>query len=527
VAMMPGGKQTLSALVDISERKQAEVDHARLVTAIEQSPEAIYIADTTFVIRYANPACERMTGYTKAEIIGKPARILNSDRHDRTLYRHIRKTLESGEVWSGRLTNRKKDNTFFDVEVTASPIRDKTGAIINYVGIHRDITHEIHLERELRQAQKMEAIGTLAGGIAHDFNNILTSIMGFTEMAKLRIKGDSEIVHFLNQVLKSGARAAELVNQILTFSRQTEHEKKRVQIVSIVHEVLQLLRSSLPATIEIQREISVTPEKSVVLADATQIHQVLMNLATNAAHAMRISGGVMTIGVAAVDIDETFVPKILNLQPGPYILLTIKDTGHGMDASVLERIFDPYFTTKGPGEGSGIGLAVVQGIVKSHGGAITVQSEPGKGTIFQVFLPRIEMPFIPDIERREVPLVGNERILFVDDEPALVDLGTEALEAFGYRVTGRTGSIEAWETYRVHPELFDLVVTDMTMPFLTGIELARRLLGIRADLPVILCTGYSDLIKGKKPEDLGVREIVTKPYQISDLARTIRRVIDG
>jgi PAS domain S-box-containing protein len=527
VAMMPGGKQTLSALVDISEQKRAEGEHARLVTAIEQSPEAIYIADTTFIIRYANPACERMTGYTKAEIIGQPARILNSDRHDRTQYRHIRETLESGEIWSGRLTNKKKDNTFFDVEVTASPVRDKTGTIINYVGIHRDITHEIHLEQELRQAQKMEAIGTLAGGIAHDFNNILTSIIGFTEMAKLRLKVDSEVVHFLNQVLKSGARAAELVNQILTFSRQTEHEMKRVQIVSIVHEVLQLLRSSLPATIEIQREIAVTPEKSVVLADATQIHQVLMNLATNAAHAMRISGGVMTIGVAEVDIDETFVPKILDLQPGSHILLTIKDTGHGMDASVLERIFDPYFTTKGPGEGSGIGLAVVQGIVKSHGGAITVQSEPGRGTTFQVFLPRIEMPFIPDMERREVSLVGNERILFVDDEPALVDLGTEALEAFGYRVTGRTGSIEAWETYRVHPELFDLVVTDMTMPFLTGIELARRLRGIRADLPVILCTGYSDLIKGKKPEDLGVREIVMKPYQISDLARTIRRIIDG
>jgi PAS domain S-box-containing protein len=527
VTSMPEGKQTLAVLVDISERKQAEGEHARLVTAIEQTPEAIYIADTMFVIRYVNPAFERLSGYTKNEIIGKPSSILNSNMHDRAHYRHIRETLERGDIWSGRLTNRKKDHTFFDAEVTASPVRDKTGAIINYVGIHRDITHEIHLEQELRQAQKMEAIGTLAGGIAHDFNNILTSIIGFTEMAKLRVKGDSEIVHFLDQVLKSGTRAAELVNQILTFSRQTEHKKKRVQIVTIVQEVLQLLRSSLPATIEIQREIEVIPEKSVVLADATQIHQVLMNLATNAAHAMRVSGGVMSIGIVAVDIDDTFVFRTLDLNPGPYILLTVKDNGHGMDVRILERIFDPYFTTKGPGEGSGIGLAVVQGIVKSHGGAITVQSEPGKGTTFQVFLPRIDdMPFIQDIERGEGPLAGNERILFVDDEPDLVDLGVESLEAFGYQVTGRSGSIEAWETYRVHPELFDLVVTDMTMPFLTGIELAQRLLSIRADLPVILCTGYSDLIKGKKPEELGVCEIVMKPYQITDLIRIIRRVMD-
>lgn len=524
VAMIPGKRQSLAAISDISELKQAEGELARLATAIEQSPEAIFIADTEFAIRYVNPAFERLSGYGREEILGKHASILDGNG-DSISCGQVRRELQNGKIWSGRLSNRKKDDTYFEAEVTASPVKDKYGVIINYVGIHRDITHEVHLERELRQAQKMEAIGTLAGGIAHDFNNILTSILGYSEMAKLQMANDRCLVeHYLDQVLKSGNRAAELVRQILTFSRRNEHEMRVVQIVTIVSEVLNLLRSSLPSTIEICREVQISPEQSTVFADATQIHQVVMNLGTNAAHAMRENGGVLTIGIKTIEVGDFSPIASADLKPGTYVLLTIKDTGHGMDTKVLERIFDPYFTTKGPGEGSGIGLAVVQGIVKGHGGTITVKSKPGKGAVFRVFLPQVDSPLQPEIEKEDFSLSGNEHILFVDDEPGLVKLGTKALEAFGYRVTGKVGSVEAWEVFQATPELFDLVITDMTMPGLTGIDLAARVKGLRADLPVILCTGFSEIVKGKLPEELGANEILAKPYQVSEIARTVRRI---
>ncbi len=526
VAMIPGKTQSLAAASDVSELKRAEGELARLATVIEQSPEAVFIADTGFAIRYVNPAFERLSGYDREEILGQHSSLLDGNNGP-AYYQHIRKTLQGGESWTGRLRNRKKDNTFFEAEVTASPVTDKSGVIINYVGIHRDITHEVHLERELRQAQKMEAIGTLAGGIAHDFNNILTSIIGYSEMAKLRIRQDRNLAeHCIDQVLKSGNRAARLVGQILTFGRRTDREMKVVQVVTIVSEVLTLLRSSLPTTIKICRDIRISPEESTVMADATQIHQVMMNLGTNAAHAMRAGGGVMTVGIDEVEIYSGRSSAPADLMPGRYICLTVADTGHGMDAKVLERIFDPYFTTKGPGEGSGIGLAVVQGIVKGHGGTITVKSKPAEGTLFSIFLPRADRPFVSDIEGSEGDLSGKERILFVDDEQDLVDLGTEALTSFGYRVTGKTGAVEAWDIFHGAPDLFDLVITDMTMPGLTGLDLAARIRGLRPDLPVILCTGYSDAIKGKHPADLGVSEIVMKPYQFSDIARSIRRMID-
>ncbi len=526
VAMIPDRNQSLAAISDISELKQAEGDLARLATAIEQSPEAIFIADTDFAISYVNPAFERLSGYEREEIVGQHANILDGN-NDASRYHLVRKTLQAGEIWSGRLRNRKKDGSYFEAEVKASPVRDRLGAIINYIGMHRDITREVHLENELRQAQKMEAIGTLAGGIAHDFNNILTSIIGYSEMAKLKVLSDRSTVEYcLEQVLKSGKRAAELVGQILTFGRRTEHEMKVVQIVSIVSEVLTLLRSSLPSTVEICKDIHISPEESTIMADATQIHQVVMNLGTNAGHAMRDSGGMLTVTIKNVDIDTTSSSSPAGLKPGSYVALTIRDTGHGMNAKIMERIFDPYFTTKGPGEGSGIGLAVVQGIIKGHGGAITVSSKPGKGAAFQVFLPRVDSPYVPDLDKKDLSLEGGERILFVDDELTLVDLGIEGLGTFGYKVVGKVSSLEAWQVFQSSPDLFDLVVTDMTMPGLTGVDLARNVTALRADIPVILCTGHSDLIKGQRPEDLGVREIVRKPYQLSDIARMIRRVFE-
>ena len=393
---------------------------------------------------------------------------------------------------------KKKDGMIYDVESTASPVRDSSGDIINYVSIHRDITREVKLEAELHQARKMEAIGLLAGGIAHDFNNILAAIMGFTELSLFKIPEDNPVRGNLEQVLKAASRASEVVKQILTFTRQGVQERKPVRIAPIVLEALKLLRSSLPSTIEIRQEIEVMPGEDVVLADPGQIHQVLMNLGTNAGHAMRTKGGTLSVKLSVIT-DASQLSVHPDLKAGPHVCITVSDTGHGMDSAVLERIFDPYFTTKGPGEGTGLGLSVVQGIVKNHNGAITVSSEPGQGTTFSVFLPVLENVDAADAKALQAPPTGSERILLVDDEEALVDLGKEILETLGYQVTATTSSLDALEIFRAQPYAFDLVITDMTMPSLTGRELAKKIIALRSDTPIILSTGFSDLVTKNKP----------------------------
>jgi PAS domain S-box-containing protein len=511
---------------DITERKEAEEERVRLVTAVEQSAEAIFIADTDWIIHYVNPAFERVSGYGRSEIVGQHVCILESDKHDKPFYDRIRETLDQGEVWTGRIINKKKNGTFYHAEATASPVRDHSGAIINYVAVHRDITHEVTIERQLRQAQKMEAIGTLAGGIAHDFNNILAAIIGFTEIAMSKVPQASPVQHDLEQVLAAGSRATDLVRQILTFSRQTEQELRPVQITHTAKEALKLLRSSLPTTIDIRQEIALPPEGGVVLADPTQIHQVLMNLCTNAAHAMRATGGILSVGLSEVEADTSFVARHPGLKVGPCVCLTVSDTGHGMDAAVMERVFEPYFTTKGAGEGTGLGLAVVQGIVRGCGGAVTVYSEPGHGTTFRVYLPRIEREIAPEPRSVEPLPTGDERILFVDDENAIVDLGTRMLKSLGYDVIAKTSSLEALETFRAQPDAFNLVITDMTMPALTGVELAKEMMAIRPDTPIILCTGFSDLINAKQAQETGIREFVMKPFVARTFAKTIRKVLE-
>lgn len=510
---------------EIHERRRTEEDHDRLVTAIEQAGEAIFITDTSWVLLYVNPAFERMTGHSRSEVIGQHARILQSDRHNRAFFRNIRDTLTHGGVWSGRIVAKRKDGSFYDAEVTGSPVRDKTGSIINYVGIHRDITNETRLEKQLRQAQKMEAIGTLAGGIAHDFNNLLTAIVGYSEMACSHVPLESQARHHLDQVLSAGSRATDLVKQILTFSRQTEQERKPVRIAPIIKEVLKLLRSSLPTTIDIRQDFTSSTDGYVVLADVTQVHQVLMNLCANAAHAMRAHGGVLSVSLSEVMVDAFLASRFPDLKPGPYLQLSVCDTGHGMDAAVMERIFDPYFSTKGPGEGTGLGLAVVQGIVKTHDGAINVYSEPGKGTTFNIFLPKNPEEEPSPVDVMEVFPCEGERILFVEDEETLADLGKEMLESLGYRVISETSSIEALRTFRTQPDAFDLVITDMTMPGLTGRDLARELMAIRKDLPIVLCTGLGEMINGLKSNKEGIREFVKKPYRIHDLNKAIRKAM--
>ena len=510
---------------DITEKKKTDVERFRLATAIEQSAEAIFITDTNWSICYVNPAFERMSGYGRDEIIGRHTRILKSEVHDEAFYRRIRETLKAGKVWSGRITSRKKDGSSYEAEATDSPVRDGSGAIINFVGVSRDITVEMRLEKELRQAQKMEAIGTLAGGIAHDFNNILSIIIGYTEMARMKLPEESPVRENLQRVLDAGSRATGLVRQILTFSRQTEQEKRPVQFAVFVKEALKLMRPLLPTTIEIKEEISITTERTIVLMDPTEIHQVLMNLCTNAAHAMGEKGGILSVRVTELVADTSLVSRNLDLELGAYVCLSVRDTGHGMDAAVQERIFDPYFTTKELGVGTGLGLPVVRGIVKAHHGALTVYSEPGKGTTFNVFLPRVEGGVSTPVPAQDVFPPGTERILFVDDEETLAGLGSQMLEPFGYRVIMKTRSREALETFRADPAAFDLLITDMTMPVLSGKELAKEIKSLRPDLPIILCTGFSELINEANARKSGIDAFLMKPYTVGDLVRTIRRVL--
>jgi signal transduction histidine kinase/CheY-like chemotaxis protein len=389
----------------------------------------------------------------------------------------------------------------------------------------KDLEKEsLRIQAQLQQAQKMEAIGTLAGGIAHDFNNILSAVIGYTEIALADVPEGSSQHRNLQEVLKAGSRARDLVKQILTFSRQTEQELRPVQIKQIVTETLKLLRASLPTTVKISVDIQ---SDSAVLAEPTQIHQVIMNLCTNAAHAMRARGGQLKIDLSNVVLGGSFIGQHPYLNPGEYIKLRVIDTGHGMEKAIVDRIFDPFFTTKERGEGTGMGLAVVLGIVKSHGGTITVESEIDEGSTFSIFLPVIMQEVDHEVSVKAPIPTGTESILFIDDEKSLVDLGQQILERLGYKVTIRTSSVEALELFIEQPDKFDLVITDMTMPNMTGDELAGKLMSIREDIPVILCTGYSERISKERAHDLGIKEFILKPIVMRELAIKVRSALDA
>ncbi len=382
------------------------------------------------------------------------------------------------------------------------------------------------MQTKLASSEKFQALGQMASGVAHDFNNILSGIMGYAEMALYDIPGNSRARKSIEQVLKASNRAEDLVKQILAFSRQSESDQERrpIQVHHIVQEALKLTRASLPTTIDIHQDIST--HGTTVLADPTQIHQIMMNFCTNAHHAMREKGGILEVSLVPVELDSIEVGDYPDLKPGSYLKLSIGDTGDGMDANTMQRIFDPYFTTKEKGVGIGMGLSVVHGIVKRHNGAIKVFSRLGEGSTFQVLLPRIEKEIEYEAEALEPLSLGKERILFVDDEKALIDLGKQMLERLGYKVVSRTSSVEALEAFRSDPEKFDLVITDMTMPNMTGDKLAEEIMAIRPDTPIILCTGFSQLITEGQAKKMGIREFVMKPLVMSDLAKTIRKVLD-
>jgi PAS domain S-box-containing protein len=545
---------------EITKRKSAEeavTESEGLFKSLgENAPDIIYTLNMDGLLTYVNPAWERILGHKKEEVTGKYL-VDYARREDATSYFRTFKRIRDREEAIGDATVSllDRDGSVRLFKASCSPNFNLEGKMIGVVGVLKDITQQRQLEVQLQQSQKMEAIGTLAGGITHDFNNILSAILGYTELAILEAEDDSKISQHLEKIQEAGHRARDLVNQILAFSRQTKQERLPVQLNSIVKEALKMLRASLPSTIEIRQDIKA--DEGTVEADPTRIHQVLMNLCTNAAHAMQENGGILEIGIQNMDfglrsanyqknekrstlvghassstrqanqISESQI-EYLDILPGPYLKLTVRDTGIGMTPDVLRRIFDPYFTTKEKAHGTGLGLSVVHGIIKSHGGSITVESEPGQGTTFHVYLPRMQYSKetgdkMAASSYKGIP-TGHERILFVDDEQALVDIGRQMLEHLGYELITRTSSIEALELFKAEPDAFDLVITDMTMPNMTGDKLAKAMMKIRTDIPIILCTGFSERITEENARKIGIRKLAMKPLAMRYLAEAIRGV---
>jgi PAS domain S-box-containing protein len=512
-------KRALDEVEEKRRRRQAEQECARLAAAVEQASESTMMVNSRLVIEYVNPAFELINGHPGEEVIGKTYSDLLGAPEDEGM----RDAFRQGQHWKGRLSRKRKDGRVLELEVVISPVRNNSGKILNYLIMERDITQEVRLQQQLRQAQKMEAIGTLTGGIAHDFNNILATIVINSEMALFDLPGGSGVRTNLDLILKSGLRGKDLVKQMLLFSRKSEKKQEILTLTPLIKETFKLLRSSIPTTI--QMELHLKTESDSVSADPSQVQQVIMNLCTNAAYAMRGTTGSIDISLQGITFGSIDLPEA-DMQPGDYLVLSVKDTGSGMDDEVKKRIFEPFFTTKPVGEGTGLGLSVVYGIVKTHRGGITVYSEPIKGSVFKVYLPKVDTGVA---ERAETPKPiprGNERILILDDEEMIVNSVRNMLQHLGYQVTALMDNREALKLFSEKPSEFDLVITDQTMPFMTGEDLGKELMRIRPDIPVILCTGYSDLISSEKAMAKGFRGFIMKPFTVREGAELVRRVLD-
>lgn len=509
-------------------QKELQLSEEKYRQIFEQSHDVIYMSTPSGKLVDINPAGVELFGYdSREELLGVDvARDLYKNPRDREKLTQL--LAEHGKVKDFEVVLKRKDGRELTVLNSAWAVTDAEGNIMAYRGILRDITERKRLEQQLMQAQKMEAIGTLAGGIAHDFNNILTGLLGYTEISLEETPPDSSVHAHLLAIRAAALRARDLVKQILTFSRQTPGEKKPLRMAQVVQEAVKLLRGMLPSSISIT--LSIEAESAVVEADPTQIHQVIMNLASNAYYAMKDTGGELGISLSEVEVDHRFTQghlQHLQLSPGRYVQLTISDTGYGMDEETLERIFDPFFTTKPVGEGTGMGLAVVHGIVRSHRGAISVDSKVGEGSRFSIYLPLLHVSEeeIPSESPMALP-GGSEHLLLVDDEEMLRAMYQRMLRRLGYRVTLAENGEEALKLLRDNPDQFDLVIVDQVMPGMTGLDLAQEIRQLRPEIPILLMTGFTEPAIMEKARRLAIPEYLNKPILMTDMARSIRRLLD-
>lgn len=519
----------------ITRLKQTEAsltkNEQKLRNIIEHSNELFYLHDTDHNLTYVSPQSRDFFGYTPDETKVKWMKMMTSNPINQAGFEITQKAIQTGEKQEPYiLEGRRKDGKNILLEIEESPIIDENGKTVLIAGAARDITdrkraeeEKEDLEAQLRQSQKMEAVGTMAGGIAHDFNNILSIILGNTELAIRDVPEWHPVKESLDEVRKACLRAKDVIRQLLSYSRKSEMQLKPLDISVILKESLKLVRSSLPSNIKIQQTFD---ENSwTTLGDPTQINQILINLSTNAADA--IGGASGTLGISQENVEIAHQDSELNLETGRYVKVTISDTGVGISAEDMERIFDPYYTTKKVGRGTGMGLAVVHGIVETHRGRIKVRSKPGKGTAFQIFFPAIDASPVVNVRENETLLHGKETILFVDDEKSIVKLNQARLKRLGYQVIGTADPLEALEMFRSRPIQFDLVITDMTMPKMMGDELAAEMIKIRPDIPIILCTGFSGRISEEQALEKGIRAFVMKPLEVKEMAEAVRNVLDS
>lgn len=506
----------------MSRRDQDELRLLQL--AVRQMPDSLVITDPKGVILYANPSLEAVSGYTREELQGQNVRLFSSGQHDAAFYQGLWATLLRGEIWRGTFVNRRKDGGHWENQAVIAPVVGTDGQPTCFISTARDVTHERDLQHRLEQSQRLEAIGVLTGGIAHDFNNILMPIMGNAELGAAHTRDQPAVLHFFDVILRSAQRAADLIRQILTFSRKAESAPQLVDFPSLLKESMKLMRATLPTSLDFRCELEGV--QGQVRADPTQLHQIVMNLCTNAAQAMRGLSGQLGISLSR-RAGSQGIPCVMGaeLPPGDYLCLVVKDTGCGIPTAALDKIFLPFYTTKGPGEGTGLGLSIVHGIVQGMGGGLQVHSEVGAGTEFRVFLPAATGP-----EQLQGPIGEalppiQARLMLVDDEAPILEVLDEGLTALGFQVTRFVDPQEALRALTAAPAAFDLLITDQTMPHLSGLSLAQKVTGLRPGFPILLMTGSPSQFDLETVAPFGIREILLKPAPPSQVAQAIHRVL--